>query len=88
MKKLVPPDVFEYASYEPADACALQALERGDATPEQQKRALCWVVHNASLTHSLHYRADPYDHAFASGRGFVGMQIIKMLKLDQTTIAG
>jgi len=84
--KVIPPDVFEYADYVSADAIAMQALERGDATPEQQQRALCWIVQSAALTHSLHYRADPHDHAFASGRGFVGIQIIKMLKLDAATL--
>ena len=71
-----PPD------YEPADATAFQALQRGDASESQQKRALDWLVNKAAGTYDMDYRQDPRDHAFVSGRRFVGLQVIKMLKLN------
>ena len=72
-----PPD------WELADASAIQALERGEATPEQQKRALKWIVETASSTYDLSYRPESErDTAFAEGRRFVGLNIVKLLKLQ------
>lgn len=68
--------------YTDADIAALQALQRGDATPEQQQRAVDWIVNQAAATYDLEYRPDSRDHAFCSGRRFVGLQIVKMLKLN------
>lgn len=69
----------------PADAAALQALQRGNATPEQQKRALVWVIENAAATYQTSYRrggpeADR-ETAFSEGRRFVGNLIVGALKL-------
>lgn len=50
----------------------------GTATPEQQQRAISWIVLRAAATDDVEYRTDPHDHAFASGRRFVGLQIRKM----------
>ena len=68
--------------YELADASALQALARGDATAEQQQRALVWVINSAAGTYDVEYRNDPRDHAFVSGRRFVGLAIVKLVKLN------
>lgn len=68
--------------YEDADVSAIQALQRGDATPEQQQRALSWIVYNAAGTYDLEYRTDGRDHAFCSGRRFVGLEIVKMSKIN------
>lgn len=76
------PEVFEPAKWEVADASALQALVRGDATEHQQQRAINWIIYNAAGTYDLEYRTEPRDHAFASGRRFVGLQVLKMLKLN------
>lgn len=84
MSKTAPkvPQVWEPAKWDTADASALQALVRGDADAHQQQRALNWIIYNAAGTYDLEYRAEPRDHAFASGRRFVGLQIVKMLKLN------
>ena len=66
----------------PADAAALQAMQRGEATPEQQTRALNWIRISAAATDDLEYRTDGRDHAFASGRRFVGLQINRMLHVN------
>lgn len=80
MKEKEPPP-FTPAHYETPDFIALQALQRGTADPEQQKRALDWIIVHACGTYDLEYRTEQRDHAFASGRRFVGLQIVKMLKL-------
>ena len=81
-----PPLPYAPAAYEEADVAALQALQRGEATPEQQKRAIEWVVNNAAGTYDLEYRTEARDHAFCSGRRFVGLQVVKMLKLNLAAI--
>lgn len=81
-KKVTPPEVFTPADWELADASAIQALARGDADETQQKRALNWVVNNACATYDLAYRTDSRDHAFAEGRRFAGLQVVKMLKIN------
>lgn len=70
------------ALWDVADAVAIQALAAGTATPEQQRRALDWIVLRASNTDDFEYRSDTRDHAFASGRRFVGLQIRKIIGLN------
>ncbi|TXJ25387.1 MAG: hypothetical protein E6Q24_14745 [Chitinophagaceae bacterium] len=70
-----------------ADVAALKALEFGEASPEQQKRALAWIINNASATYEMSYRpTSDRDTSFAEGRRFVGLQIVKMLKLNLSTM--
>lgn len=73
-------------AYELSDATSLQALARGDASEDQQRRALKWIIENAAGTYDLEYRKDARDHAFVSGRRFVGLQIVKMLKLNTSVL--
>lgn len=71
--------------YDDADAAALQALARGTANADQQKRALAWVIERAAATYEMTYRPGgpdgDRDTAFAEGRRFVGNQVVKMVKL-------
>jgi len=82
MKHIAQPAPYTPAPYTDADVSAIQALQRGEATPEQQKRALEWIVNAAANTYDVEYRTDGRDPAFCSGRRFVGLQIVKMLKLS------
>lgn len=72
--------------YESADATAIQALQAGTASPDQQRRALRWIVEQAAGTYEISYRAGGLEGdretAFAEGRRFVGSQVVKMLKLN------
>lgn len=78
-----PPD------WELPDASALQALSRGEASPEQQKRALRYVIETVCGTYDMAYRpASARDTDFALGRVFVGQQIVKLLKLNLGAIRG
>lgn len=76
----LPPD------YLPADATAIKALAAGTADPDQQKRALRWIIESAAGTYDLSYRPGGEDGRrdsdFAEGRRFVGSQIVKMLKIN------
>jgi len=82
VKKTVAPDPWFPPEWDIADAAAIQALDAGTATPEQQQRALSWIVHGAAGTYDLEYRTEPRDHAFASGRRFVGLQLVKLIKIN------
>lgn len=69
--------------YEEADAHAFRALHAGTATPEQQRRALDFIIDSLAGTYDLSYRpSSDRDTAFAEGRRFVGLQIVKFLQID------
>jgi hypothetical protein len=70
--------------FDPPDAAAFQALARGNATADQQKRALDWLVKKACRTYDLSFRpgeAGRRDTDFAEGRRAVGLEIVKLLNL-------
>jgi hypothetical protein len=80
--QLVPP------SYEPADIEAFQALQRGDASEHQQRRALDWLVNKAASTYDLSFSpGDQHLTAFAEGRRYVGLQVVKLLALNPNVFA-
>lgn len=72
------------AKWELADASALQALIGGAATKDQQMRALKWVIESAAGTYDMSYRPGDTsrDTDFAEGRRSVGLQIVKLLKMN------
>jgi hypothetical protein len=72
-------------NYDVADASAFQALKRGDASPDQQKRALEWIIRVGARIGDMPYFDGPDGEratAFACGKQFVGHAILKLLKLD------
>lgn len=80
--QLQPPD------YEPADAYAFQALARGDASPELQKRALRWLIEKAAASYDLSFSHENHSLTdFAEGRRFVGLQVIKLLQIDTNKLS-
>jgi len=77
-----PPPYFR-ADYEIADASALQALQRGDASADQQKRALDWIIRHAARAYDVTFQPESERaSAFAEGRRFVGLQTIHLLQLS------
>ena len=69
-----------------ADISAIKALSNGTANPEQQVRALKWIVEDAAMYYDLSYSPGGEDGRrdtdFAEGRRYVGGQIVKLTKLD------
>lgn len=84
MKKI--PPAFKPSEYQAADITAIQQLYRGEAGEDMQKRALAWLIEYACKTHDLSYRIDPYETAFAEGRRFVGLEILKMLDINPADV--
>lgn len=72
------------AGWDLADAGAIQALLRGDASKDQQQRALKWIVERASGAYDMSFRPgdSSRDTDFAEGRRFVGLQIVKLMKMN------
>ena len=68
--------------YEEADVHAIQALHKGDASPDQQQRALKWLIEKACGTYEFNFYPTDRETAFALGREFVGQQTIKLLHLN------
>ena len=72
------------APYEEADVYAIKALAAGVANEGQQQRALGWIVNTLCGTYDLSFRdGDNADRntAFAEGKRFVGLQLVKLTKL-------
>jgi hypothetical protein len=77
-------DPLERPDYTEADAQAIRALQRGEATPDQQSRALEWMI-LAFGTHDTSFRpGDPHLSAFAEGKRHCGTTLIWMLKSAPT----
>ena len=74
------------AKWDDADVLALQALQLGEASEAQQKRALKWLIEIAAGTYEFHYYPSERDTAFALGRAFVGQQVVKLLKLNMLAL--
>lgn len=73
---------FFACDWEPADASALQALQRGEASPEQQKRALDWFITHAAGAYNVSFVPGSQDaSAFMEGRRYAGLQAVKLLKI-------
>lgn len=65
-----------------SDAAAIQALAKGNATAEQQKRALTWIITKAAGTYEFAYHVGAdgeRDTSVHLGRQFVGHQIVGLL---------
>ena len=67
---------------EAADVRAIQDIEQGKADPDQQKRALEFIIKNICCTYHPTYRDNDRDTVFMEGRRFVGLEIINCLKVN------
>lgn len=84
-KKL--PDGLSITKWENADVSSIQALVTGTANPEQQKRAINFIVNKVCLTYDMPYRPESQrDTDFLLGRMFVGQQIVKLMKINLNRI--
>lgn len=80
---VAPPPPFLPAPYELADLSAVQAVARGEADGQQQKRALKWIIEQACDTYGLGWHPDgPHAASFVAGRRFSGMQVVKAVNVN------
>lgn len=80
-------DVLVPATYTRADVVAIQALARGEADAEQQKRAFFWITRDLCRVNDVVYRPGSFDEtACIAGQRFVGTQILDMLRVKVSTL--
>lgn len=61
---------------------ALDAVVRGEATPEQQMTAMKWILHRACGAGLSTFHADPHIQSFRAGRRSVALLITEVLTTD------
>ena len=74
------PDPREYPDYTEADAQACRALVRGQATPDQQKRAIEYIVDFVCATYDIPYRPGERDTLVALGKQIAGKHLVWLLQ--------
>jgi len=75
--------------YEAADVHAIQALSRGEADADQQRRALDWIVTQAAQTYDEPFYADNARVTdYVLGRRSVGLAIVKLIRLKPGVATG
>ncbi len=84
-KKVEAPSPLLPHPWLPADAKAFQQLQRGEATPSQQQRAVAWLLEACGLKDEQ-YRPGgsegDRDTAFACGKRNIGLQVAKLLTVN------
>ena len=79
------------ADYVPAQIEAMKAVYRGEADAFQQRQVLDWIINSAAGAYELSFRSDAdggeRETAFAEGRRFVGMQIVKLVNMSPDVVA-
>lgn len=80
MKRPQPAPDFPVAPFDKFDAYALRAMNAGAATPEEQKRALAWIVNAAAMFTSQSFVPGHSDQtSFNEGRRNVAKQIMHLM---------
>ena len=83
-KKLPKREPWDYPDFSERDVRLIQALHRGDATPEMQRDALVYIIDVAAATYDMPYRPGDNgrrDTDFACGKAFVGQTLVRMTKI-------
>lgn len=83
--KRVPP--FLRCEWDIPTVAAAQALQRGEASPDQQRQFLNWLINQACATYDISFQIEgDRETAFAEGRRFVGANVVKLLKLSTNAL--
>ena len=83
------PEPWKPAEWDAEDGYAIQAVMMGRASEEQQRRAMQFIVHQVCATYDLSYRpSSDRDTAFAEGKRFVGLQLVKFANLNIARVRG
>ncbi len=86
-KKAIPPHFR--CDWDIPTASAIQALIRGEATSEQQRSAMNWLINQACGTYNTSFsELGDSATAFAEGRRFVGTNIVKLSKISTAALIG
>jgi hypothetical protein len=64
------------------DLSAVQALHRGDANADQQRRAVEWILKQLAQVQVSTFHLDPAASAFAEGRRYVGLKLAQAINIS------
>lgn len=68
--------------YEKEDVRAIQAVAQGNASEDEQRRALDWIINSAASTYDEPFRPGSQDAVnYMLGRRSVGLAIVKLIRL-------
>lgn len=73
---------IEMPRYEVYDITALQALAKGVANSDQQKRVLKWIIEDVCQTYQWQYKETERETNISLGRQLVGQILAGQTKLD------
>ena len=83
----IAPESFKTVSLSKEEMYAIRALEAGEADPYRQRMALSAILKKLCRTYDCHFVPDSdRQTVFLEGRGFVGQQILKVLRLDPNAL--
>ena len=88
MKKPIGP--YTPPDYNYSEVVAIQALIRGQADEEQQRIAMKWIIEKCCATYDMSfYPGEDGDRltAFDEGKRMVGNRIIKLTRLNASSLA-
>lgn len=76
------PNPFAPAFYSESDVAAIKATARGEATPEQQRLAIRWIIEGAAKTYDeVFVPGQPDLSDYLAGRRNVGLQVVKLINV-------
>jgi len=76
----LPPEPHLPAPWDDADAEAFKRLNLGTASPEQQQRAMHWLVFASGFTGPSYVPGDPYAAGHGEGKRWLMIQIDRMIR--------
>lgn len=81
------PQCFQTIQPTKQELYAVQALEKGEATPFHQRLALQFILTKLCRVYDVHFvPGEPDVSNFLEGRGFVGQEIFKILNINPSAI--
>ena len=69
-----------------AQALAIKNMYQGEATPEQQKRGMDWIINDLCRLLNLSFDDDPYVTAFNEGKRCVGRHLTIVIREPLETL--
>lgn len=82
-----PPPPWTPPRWDPVDAHAIRAVAHGEATADQQRHAMRWIIESAAATYQDTHFPEDADRCFANGRRFVGLRLVALINMPAAALA-
>ncbi len=73
---------WEPQKWKKHEVAAIQAVHAGKATEDQQKAAMKYIIEGLGMVGQPVWFPDERETSYANGRQYVGLQLIKLIKLN------